>query len=81
MDAGNGACFALVPHVHPFANGIVSGMVGASGNLGGIIGAVIFRYMGTEYGKSIYILGFICIALHLLTVWIPPIPRGQIGGR
>lgn len=44
MDAGNGANFGLVPHVHPYANGIVSGLVGATGNFGGIIGAIIFRY-------------------------------------
>ncbi|KAF2757862.1 nitrate transporter CrnA [Pseudovirgaria hyperparasitica] len=35
MEAGNGANFGLVPHVHPFANGVVSGLVGAVGNLGG----------------------------------------------
>lgn len=31
-EAGNGANFALVPHVHPYANGVLSGMVGATGN-------------------------------------------------
>ncbi|KAK5709394.1 hypothetical protein LTS12_028092 [Elasticomyces elasticus] len=44
LEACNGANFALVPHVHPFANGIVSGTVGGMGNLGGIIFAIIFRY-------------------------------------
>jgi NNP family nitrate/nitrite transporter-like MFS transporter len=81
MDAGNGATYALVPHVHPYANGIVSGIVGAVGNFGGVIGAIIFRYMGTEYNKGIYILGFIAVALHLTVCWIPPIPKGQVGGR
>jgi len=81
MDAGNGAIYALVPHVHPQANGIVSGAVGGIGNFGGIIGAIIFRYDGTSYGKSIYILGFMTIAIHVLTCWIPPLPKGQIGGR
>jgi NNP family nitrate/nitrite transporter-like MFS transporter len=40
-----GANFALVPHVHPHANGIVSGLVGASGNFGGVIFAIIFRFV------------------------------------
>jgi nitrate/nitrite transporter NarK len=35
LEAGNGANFALVPHVQPQANGIVSGFTGASGNFGG----------------------------------------------
>jgi MFS transporter, NNP family, nitrate/nitrite transporter len=81
MDAANGANFSLVPHVYPFANGIVSGIVGAMGNFGGIIGAIIFRYNGTHYNKSIWILGVITLAIHILTFWIKPIPQGQIGGR
>ncbi len=55
LEAGNGANFALVPHVHPFANGIVSGLTGAGGNLGGVIFAIIFRFVdgGTNYAKGI----------------------------
>jgi len=34
LEAGNGANFAYVPHVFPQANGIVSGITGAAGNLG-----------------------------------------------
>jgi MFS transporter, NNP family, nitrate/nitrite transporter len=34
MEGGNGLNFAYVPHVHPFANGIVSGFTGAAGNFG-----------------------------------------------
>jgi len=34
LEAGNGANFSLVPHVHPYANGIISGVTGAAGNLG-----------------------------------------------
>lgn len=81
LEAGNGANFSLVPHVHPFANGIISGVTGASGNFGGIIFAIIFRYMGTNYGKTFWIIGVITIALNLAVSWIKPIPKGQIGGR
>ncbi|KKK12692.1 nitrate transporter CrnA [Aspergillus ochraceoroseus] len=62
LEACNGAVFALVPHVHPFANGIVSGMVGGFGNLGGIIFAVVFRYNHTNYARGIWILGAVSIA-------------------
>jgi NNP family nitrate/nitrite transporter-like MFS transporter len=51
------------------------------GNFGGIVGAIIFRYNGVQYGKSIWILGIISIALNLAVCWIRPIPKGQIGGR
>lgn len=81
MDAANGANFAIVPHVHPFANGILSGVVGATGNFGGVIFSVIFRYNGTQYDKVIMIIGAICIGVNMSVSWISPIPKGQIGGR
>ncbi len=83
LQAGNGANFALVPHVHPSANGILSGLTGAGGNLGGIIFSVVFRFMGdgTDYGKGFWVIGVIHVAISLAMSPIPPLPRGQIGGR
>ncbi|KAL4809357.1 major facilitator superfamily domain-containing protein [Aspergillus unguis] len=77
LESCNGAIFALVPHVHPFANGIVSGMVGGFGNLGGIIFAIIFRYNHHDYAKGVWILGVISIAVHLSVAWVRPVPKGQ----
>ncbi|CAG8145042.1 unnamed protein product [Penicillium olsonii] len=74
LEACNGANFAVVPHVHPFANGIVSGIVGGFGNLGGIIFAIIFRYNGSDYGKSMWIIGVISVAANLAVSWISPVP-------
>ncbi|KAF2007934.1 MFS general substrate transporter [Amniculicola lignicola CBS 123094] len=81
LEGGNGADFGLVPHVHPHANGIVSGFTGAAGNFGGIIFAIIFRYNGKDYAKVFWIIGVITVALNLAVGWIKPIPKGQIGGR
>lgn len=81
LEASNGANFSLVPHVHPFANGIISGVTGASGNLGGIVFAIIFRYQGKDYGRGIWVIGIMTVVINLLVCWIRPIPRNQIGGR
>jgi len=83
VEAGNGANFALVPHVHPSANGILSGVTGAGGNLGGVVFAIIFRFMdsGKGYDKGLWIIGVVTIALNLAVCWIPPRPKGQIGGQ
>jgi MFS transporter, NNP family, nitrate/nitrite transporter len=81
MEAGNGANFALVPHVSPQANGVVSGVTGASGNLGGIVFAIVFRYQPGNYHKAIWIIGVMTIGINLAVCWIKPIPKGQIGGR
>ncbi|KAK4149693.1 putative nitrate transporter [Chaetomidium leptoderma] len=82
LQAGNGANFSLVPHVHPFANGILSGLTGAGGNLGGVVFSVIFRFMdnGTNYAKGFWVVGVIHVGLSLAVSWIPPLPKGQIGG-
>ena len=81
LEAGNGANFSLVPHVHPFANGVVSGCTGAAGNFGGIIFAIIFRYCGKDYAKPFWIIGVITIAVNAAVSWIRPVPKGQIGGH
>ena len=78
--------YSLVPHVHPSANGVVSGFTGAAGNFGGIVFAIIFRYTltpkkTTDYGKTLWIMGIIVIVIQLCVCWIKPVPKGQIGGR
>ncbi len=47
-EAGSGACFALVPHCAVRSPGLVTGVVGASGNLGGIIFGLMFRYQAAQ---------------------------------
>ncbi|KIV89812.1 hypothetical protein PV10_07184 [Exophiala mesophila] len=81
LEAGNGASFSLVPHVFPHANGIISGYTGAAGNLGGVIFAILFRFHGTDYQESFWILGIMVIGFNLIFCWVRPIPKGQIGGR
>jgi NNP family nitrate/nitrite transporter-like MFS transporter len=82
-EAGNGANFALVPHVHPKANGLLSGITGGGGNLGGVIFAIIFRFMnhGKDYAQGFWVIGIMHIAMNLAVCWIPPLPKGQIGGH
>jgi len=81
LEAGNGANFAYVPHVLPQANGIVSGFTGAFGNLGGVVYAIVFRYNGTDYAKSFWIIGIMTILMNLPALFIKPFPKGQVGGH
>lgn len=81
LEGGNGANFALVPHVIPSANGVVSGMAGAMGNFGGVIFAIVFRYHPNSYATSFWIIGAITISLNVALCWIPPVSKKQIGGR
>lgn len=82
LEAGNGANFALVPHVHPHASGVLSGTIGAVGNLGGVVYAIVFRYHGTDYAESFWIIGIMVIGLNLILCWVHPVPRSQrVAGR
>lgn len=89
---GKSYCFVICSHCCHFGSiastllmlletGIVSGLVGASGNFGGIIFAIVFRYNGTAYAKSFWIVGAVTVGANLLVGWIRPIPKGQMGGR
>lgn len=71
MEATNGAIFGLVPAVHPKFNGIVSGVDGASGNIGGILFNLVFRFLGTDYHKALWIIGIFCLGSNLIITCIP----------
>ncbi|EGN92385.1 hypothetical protein SERLA73DRAFT_191257 [Serpula lacrymans var. lacrymans S7.3] len=67
-EAGNGANFSLVPHCNPHSNGFMSGIVGATGNLGGVLFAMIFRLQPSPSGKAFWISGILTIVINLLLV-------------
>ncbi|UJR11799.1 hypothetical protein I4U23_015979 [Adineta vaga] len=71
IEAANGAVFALVPSIHPKFNGVVSGVTGAFGNVGGVLFCLIFRYLGTDYYKALWIIGVCCLGCNLGIIWIP----------
>ncbi|KAK7449734.1 hypothetical protein VKT23_013209 [Stygiomarasmius scandens] len=74
-EAGNGANFALVPHCNPNSNGSMSGLVGAFGNVGGVIFALIFRFQAHSTGKPFWISGIFAMGVNLLLTWISVPPR------
>ncbi|GBE78767.1 Nitrate transporter [Sparassis crispa] len=72
-EAGNGANFSLVPHCNPNSNGMMSGVVGAMGNLGGVLFALVFRFQPIPYGKAFWIVGIVTVGVNavLLPVRVP----------
>ncbi|KAF9480636.1 putative high affinity nitrate transporter [Pholiota conissans] len=69
-ELGNGANFSLVPHCNAYNNGVMSGIVGSFGNLGGVIFALVFRFV-PQVGKPFWIMGAISIAINILLIPIP----------
>ena len=58
-EMGNGANFSLVPHCNPSSNGLMTGIVGAMGNLGGVWFALVFRFQPSPFGKAFWISGVV----------------------
>lgn len=51
--AANGACYSIYGHLRPKNIGVVAGIVGAGGNVGGLLYTLIFKYQpGTRFPPS-----------------------------
>jgi NNP family nitrate/nitrite transporter-like MFS transporter len=61
-----GSTFAIVPFIDPVNNGKVMGIVGAGGNLGGLIFNLMFRSFDTKYNRAFLCLG--CVSLGVATI-------------
>ncbi|CAG8524643.1 6214_t:CDS:2, partial [Dentiscutata heterogama] len=62
-----GTSFGIVPYLDPAATGIVTGLVGAGGNVGGLIFAAVFKAYAGDLQT-----GFMIVGLSVLTVSFIP---------
>ncbi|KAF9045791.1 MFS general substrate transporter [Hymenopellis radicata] len=72
-EMGNGANFSLVPHCNIYNNGVMTGIVGAFGNLGGICFALIFRFRSSR-GTGWLISGGLTLGVNVLLLLFPSPP-------
>ncbi|KZT38056.1 nitrate/nitrite porter [Sistotremastrum suecicum HHB10207 ss-3] len=70
-EMANGLNFSLVPHCNPNSNGVMSGIVGAMGNLGGVFFALVFRFQPVPRGKAYWICGIVAVVVNLGLMPIP----------
>ena len=69
LKMANGATYALAPFINQKNVGMVAGIVGAGGNLGGMLMGFLFKNPNLGYGTAFFYIGCaaICVAL-LITV-------------
>ena len=48
LQAGNGACFAIVPLIRKDLTGKLAGLVGAYGNFGAVVFLIVFSFVDTK---------------------------------
>lgn len=63
IKMANGANFSVVPFINKRALGAVAGIVGAGGNVGGMLFGFLFRQKSLSYADGIFYLGcFVAVA-------------------
>jgi NNP family nitrate/nitrite transporter-like MFS transporter len=66
LKMANGSTYAIVPFVNPKAVGVISGVVGAGGNIGGMLMGFLFKSQSISYGQAFLYIGGIVAATGLL---------------
>ena len=85
VQTSEGSTYAIVPYVCPNATGSVAGIVGAGGNVGGVIFLMMIQKW--PYDEAFFIIGmvvicsaFISLFLIFTPVKVPPSRNGSSGG-
>ena len=68
LKMSNGATFGIVPFVNTKNVGLVSGIVGAGGNFGGMMFGFLFKSNSITYVEAFTYIGFIVIAVSFIVL-------------
>jgi NNP family nitrate/nitrite transporter-like MFS transporter len=66
LKMANGATFGIVPFVNEKNVGLVSGIVGAGGNLGGVLFGFLFKSTAISYAQAFQYIGWTVIGVALI---------------
>ncbi len=68
LKMANGATYGIVPFINEKNIGLVSGIVGAGGNMGGMIFGFLFKSSAITYAQAFMYIGGIVIAVSLIVL-------------
>lgn len=68
LHMANGATYGIVPFVNEKDVGLVSGIVGAGGNLGGMAFGFLFKSKSISYTQAFNFIGFVVIAISIVVL-------------
>lgn len=66
LKMANGATYAIVPFIDSKNVGSVSGIVGAGGNLGGVLAGFLFKSENITYNQAFFYIGLVVGAIGLV---------------
>ena len=68
LKMANGATYAITPFINEKNGGLVAGIVGAGGNLGGMMFGFLFKSKNITYLDAFSYIGYIAIAVSLIVL-------------
>jgi MFS transporter, NNP family, nitrate/nitrite transporter len=68
LKMANGATYGIVPFINEKNVGLVSGIVGAGGNLGGMLFGFLFKSESLSYTEAFSYIGWIVIAVSVIVM-------------
>ena len=68
IKMANGATYSVVPFINKKALGAVAGIIGAGGNVGGVLFGFLFREETMSYALALFYLGIIVSVMSLVSV-------------
>ncbi|QJW91817.1 MFS transporter [Spirosoma taeanense] len=68
LKMANGATYAIVPFVNKRAVGVVSGIVGAGGNVGGVLAGFLFKSESISYEQAFLYIGMAVAVVAIVVV-------------
>lgn len=72
VKMGNGATYSVVPYMNKRAIGMVSGIVGAGGNLGAMLMGFVLKMEGVTYQQGLMYIGMAVSLISLSAFFIVP---------
>ena len=66
LKMANGATYGIVPFISEKNTGLVSGIVGAGGNLGGMMFGFLFKAEGISYVQAFTYIGYVIIGVSVI---------------
>ena len=68
LKMANGTTYAITPFVNEKNVGLVSGVVGAGGNVGGMLFGFLFKSKSITYLEAFYYIGIIAVAVSVIVL-------------
>jgi len=66
LKMSNGATYSVVPFINNKAIGMVSGIVGAGGNVGAVMAGFLFKSENLTYRDSLFIIGSVVVVVAVI---------------